>query len=59
MLFKICLLSMYCKARSIALISAEKIDVPFGKRTFVVCFPLTKAAAAFSSSFDPSVYILV
>ncbi len=55
MLFKIQLLAMYYKARSIALISDEKIDVPFGKRTFVVCFPLTKAAAAFSSSFDSSV----
>ncbi len=59
MLFKIRLLAMYCKARSIALISAEKIDVPFGKRTLVVCPPLTKAAAALSSSFDPSVYIFV
>ncbi len=59
MLFKICMISLNFKVRSIALISAEKIDVPFGKQTFVMCFLLMKAAAAFSSSFDPSVYILL
>ena len=50
--------SIWSKAKSIALIPAEKIEALFGNRHLYVSDGVTQADPAVSSSFDPSVNIV-